>query len=94
MHRPSNPLNPIEKKNRSLILHRSGKVEHLRRVAAKTKAQINLVTACSKDEYMTMLLVDDQFPDIELSIAGGGTLSLPKDVEGSWTYVLFYRGGW
>ena len=43
---------------------------------------------------MAQLLVDDQFPDIELSIAGGGTVSLPGDTAGNWTYVLFYRGGW
>lgn len=43
---------------------------------------------------MGQLLVDDQFPDIELEIAGGGTVSLPADVSGNWAYVLFYRGGW
>ena len=43
---------------------------------------------------MGMLVVDDKFPDIELSLAGGGTISLPKDVEGNWAYILFYRGGW
>ena len=43
---------------------------------------------------MSMLEVGDQFPDIELSIAGGGTISLPKDFEGSWGYIAFYRGGW
>ncbi len=43
---------------------------------------------------MAQILVDDQFPDIELDIAGGGTMSLPGHVAGSWTYVLFYRGGW
>jgi peroxiredoxin len=43
---------------------------------------------------MAMLLVDDKFPDIELSLVGGETISLPKDIEGSWAYVLFYRGGW
>ena len=40
---------------------------------------------------MEMLVPDDQFPDIEL---GGGSVSLPGDVAGHWTYVLFYRGGW
>ena len=45
-------------------------------------------------ESMAMLVVDDLFPEIELSIAGGGIISLPKDVEGNWTYVAFYRGGW
>ena len=43
---------------------------------------------------MEMLVPDDQFPDIELDIAGGGSVSLPGDVAGHWTYVLFYRGGW
>jgi hypothetical protein len=43
---------------------------------------------------MGQLLVDAKFPDIELSIAGGDTMSLPGDVAGSWAYVLLYRGGW
>jgi hypothetical protein len=45
-------------------------------------------------DSMPMLVPDDQFPDIELSIAGGGTISLPGDVAGNWAYILFYRGGW
>ncbi len=43
---------------------------------------------------MGMLVPDDQFPDIELSLAGGGKISLPADVSGSWSYILLYRGGW
>lgn len=43
---------------------------------------------------MGMLVPDDQFPDIELDIVGGGSISLPSDAAGHWTYVLFYRGGW
>ncbi len=43
---------------------------------------------------MGMLVPDDQFPDIKLDIAGGGSVSLPRDVAGHWTYVLLYRGGW
>jgi hypothetical protein len=43
---------------------------------------------------MGMLEVNDRFPDIKLTIAGGGTISLPGDFVGSWTYVAFYRGGW
>ena len=43
---------------------------------------------------MGMLVVNDTFPNIELSIAGGGTISLPRDFEGSWIYIAFYRGGW
>ncbi len=35
-----------------------------------------------------------QFPDIELKIAGDGKLSLPKDIESSHAFVLFYRGHW
>jgi hypothetical protein len=43
---------------------------------------------------MGMLVPDDQFPEIELDIVGGGSISLPSDAAGHWTYVLFYRGGW
>lgn len=41
-----------------------------------------------------MLVPGDTFPNIELSLAGGGTIPLPAEVQDSWAYVLFYRGGW
>lgn len=34
------------------------------------------------------------FPDLSLSTVGGGTLSLPGDLFGSYTVVLVYRGSW
>ena len=34
------------------------------------------------------------FPDLTLNIAGGGSLSLPADLESTYTVVLFYRGHW
>ena len=43
---------------------------------------------------MGMLTVGDMFPDVELSIAGGGKISLPEDISGSFAYIAFYRGGW
>lgn len=36
----------------------------------------------------------DKFPDIELKKLGGGTISLPGDLAGSWGVILFYRGYW
>jgi hypothetical protein len=41
-----------------------------------------------------MLQPGDAFPEIRLSLAGGGEISIPSDTEGSWVYVVFYRGGW
>ena len=35
-----------------------------------------------------------QFPDIKLSITGGGELSLPNDITTPYAFVLFYRGHW
>tara|TARA_A100001037_G_C15126169_1_gene626298 strand:- start:555 stop:689 length:135 start_codon:yes stop_codon:yes gene_type:complete len=34
------------------------------------------------------------FPDLNLRIAGGGTMSLPGDIEMPLAIVLFYRGHW
>ncbi|HSQ32842.1 MAG TPA: peroxiredoxin family protein [Gemmatimonadaceae bacterium] len=36
----------------------------------------------------------DAFPDITLNIVGGGRLSLPADLAGSYSVVLIYRGSW
>ncbi len=35
-----------------------------------------------------------QFPEIELSIAGGGKLSIPSEIDTPYAFVLFYRGHW
>lgn len=43
---------------------------------------------------MPMLMPGDQFPDLELSLPDGGSISLPGDFGESWVYILFYRGGW
>lgn len=34
------------------------------------------------------------FPDLTLNIAGGDTLSLPRDIDSTYSVVLFYRGHW
>jgi hypothetical protein len=36
----------------------------------------------------------DAFPRIEIDQAGGGKISLPDDLAGSWGVVLLYRGHW
>ena len=36
----------------------------------------------------------DTFPEITLELYGGGTRTLPADLETPWTLVLFYRGHW
>jgi hypothetical protein len=34
------------------------------------------------------------FPDLTLNVAGGAPLSVPKDLDSSYSVVLFYRGHW
>jgi hypothetical protein len=41
-----------------------------------------------------MLVPGDRFPELQLSLAGGGSISLPGDLAGNWAYVAFYRGNW
>jgi len=36
----------------------------------------------------------DTFPSMTLSLAGGGTLTLPDDISTTYGIVLFYRGHW
>jgi len=40
------------------------------------------------------LIPGSVFPDLNLNIAGGGKLSLPSDIETTYTIALFYRGHW
>jgi len=35
-----------------------------------------------------------QFPDIQLSIAGGDKLSIPTGIKTPYAFILFYRGHW
>ncbi len=37
---------------------------------------------------------DQQFPTITALKVGGGEMTIPADLAGSWAVVLFYRGDW
>ena len=45
---------------------------------------------------MTDKILDsgEAFPNIEIDQVGGGKISLPGDLAGSWGGVLLYRGHW
>jgi len=36
----------------------------------------------------------DRFPSMTLSLAGGGSVTLPDEIETPYAIVLFYRGHW
>ncbi len=36
----------------------------------------------------------DVFPSVTLNIVGGGTLTVPGDIDARYLVVLFYRGHW
>ena len=36
----------------------------------------------------------DTFPELSLTVAGGGAVELPAYCETPYTIVLFYRGHW
>ena len=42
----------------------------------------------------TRLQNGDRFPDLSISLVGGGQVVLPRDVEGLYSVILFYRGAW
>ena len=41
-----------------------------------------------------MLQQGGRFPQLELKLLGGGTISLPGDAPSRYTALLFYRGHW
>jgi peroxiredoxin len=36
----------------------------------------------------------DRFPDLQITVVGGRTITLPADLAGAYVAVLFYRGSW
>ena len=36
----------------------------------------------------------DRFPDMTLTLTGGGAVSLPDDLASDYGVILFYRGHW
>lgn len=36
----------------------------------------------------------DRFPAVSIHTVGSGEILLPREVEGSYAVILFYRGGW
>ena len=34
------------------------------------------------------------FPNLTIDLVGGGTLSLPDDLDAKYRVILFYRGHW
>lgn len=43
---------------------------------------------------MPLLHNGDAFPDLTIDAVGGGSISLPDDLAGSYGVVLLYRGSW
>lgn len=43
---------------------------------------------------MSLLHNGDTFPDLTIDAVGGGSISLPGDLGGSYGVVLLYRGSW
>jgi peroxiredoxin len=43
---------------------------------------------------MPVLNNGDSFPNFDIGAVGGGTISLPADLAGSFGVVLIYRGSW
>ena len=36
----------------------------------------------------------DTFPSVTLNMVGGGTVTVPDDLDAKYLVVLFYRGHW
>jgi len=42
----------------------------------------------------TRLKNGDRFPELSIRTVGGGEMTLPGDLEGGYSVILFYRGAW
>lgn len=42
----------------------------------------------------TRLQNGNRFPDLSIPTVGGGQMALPRDLQGSYAVILFYRGAW
>jgi len=40
------------------------------------------------------LIEGDAFPSITLNLVGGGTMTIPDDLNSKYLVALFYRGHW
>lgn len=40
------------------------------------------------------LIPGTKFPELTMNIAGGNTISLPDDLQSTYSIILFYRGHW
>ncbi|GMR12537.1 MAG: hypothetical protein BMS9Abin29_0727 [Gemmatimonadota bacterium] len=40
------------------------------------------------------IMTKDRFPTITGTTTDGETVTLPHDVDGAWSVLLFYRGHW
>ena len=40
------------------------------------------------------LEIGDTLPEIQLQLVGGGSVSLPSDIDADFGVALFYRGHW
>ena len=43
---------------------------------------------------MALLHLGDKFPDLTLTVPGGGILQIPGSLGGHFSVVLFFRGAW
>jgi len=34
------------------------------------------------------------FPEMTLDLVGGDSITMPSDLDGKYTFVVFYRGHW
>ncbi len=48
----------------------------------------------SRERPATLLQNGETFPSLEISAVGGGVITLPDDLAGSFGVVLIYRGAW
>ena len=64
-------------------------------LVAPTGTTSVMIEASNERAIMTSQLTPGTiFPDLSLQIAGGDVLSLPADLNTTYTVVLFYRGHW
>src|SRR4051812_19207027 len=66
----------------------------MRRGAPTTRRSNDSSPRCDRRSNMTFLKNGEAFPSLTTQTVGGGTMTLPSDLAGSFGVVLLYRGSW
>ena len=64
-------------------------------ILRRCRRRPNMAAVIQKEKNMADKLYEgDAFPSVTLNLVGGGTLTIPDDIDSKYLVALFYRGHW